>query len=49
MATLDLKLFARQGSVTDRQGGDYMLPPLGSIKNSSRPRINAITGDDDDQ
>ena len=31
MATVVLKLFAGQGSVTDGQSGNYMLPPSGSI------------------
>ena len=34
MSTVVLKLFAGQSTRrTDRQSGDYMLPPLGSIKN----------------
>jgi len=36
MPTIVLKLFAGQGSQTDGQpegqSGDYMFPPLGSIK-----------------
>ena len=32
MLTVVLKLFAGQGT---RQRGDYMLPPLGSIKNTT--------------
>ena len=33
MATVVFKFFARQGTGrTDRQSGDYMLPPLGRIK-----------------
>jgi len=31
MATVVLKLFAGQGSVTDGQSGNNMLPPSGSI------------------
>jgi len=34
MPTVVLKLFAGQGTGRmDGQSGDYMLPPLGSIKN----------------
>jgi len=32
MPTKVLKLFAGPGTVTDGQSGDYMLPPLKSIK-----------------
>jgi len=40
MATVVFKLFAGQGSVTDRQSGDYMLPPLGSMKRSKNEIYN---------
>jgi len=35
MASVALKLFARQGTWTHGQSGDYMLPPLVSIRNAS--------------
>jgi len=55
MPTVVLKLFAGQGNGwmdnrTDGQSGDYMLPPLGSIKKEkkiSTTNIFSIEGKND--